>query len=353
MHAPHRVLITGGLGFQGLHLALALLAQGRQVTVLNTPSPRARGALLPVFESQATREDAVVWGSVTDQEVLEKVIPAHDAVVHMAAWASVDQSLDRPWPPWEVNGQGTMCVLEAVRRFNPQARVVVASSCEVYGPAGKRQWARSADYLTGAPPVAKRMAIHLNEFHPQDENAPMLPRSPYAASKIAGDRMAYAYAVTYDLDVTILRPCNVFGPWQRVGGFGAVIPTFVLRALEGQPLQITGGGLQSREFLYVDDVVRAYQAVLDRDQRAPGAVYNCGSDHLVTIRALAEQVVAAISPACPIQNSGARVADVSGFRLDSGKIKRALGWEAVIPFDEGLQRYIGWAKQSGAAAAWR
>jgi UDP-glucose 4-epimerase len=338
MTMRERILITGGLGFQGVHLAQAWLAQGRQVTVLNTPSPRARFLDASAF----TARDAlrVVWGSITDPDTLEKTVPEHEAIVHLAAWASVDQSLDRPWPPFEVNAQGTMAVLEAVRRFaDPGVRVLVASSCEVYGPA-----------------THQRLALHTSQQQltaygallPQDEDTPMLPRSPYAASKIAADRMAYAYAVTYGLDLAILRPSNVFGPWQRPGGFGAVIPTFVQRAKAGQTLVVTGGGAQQREFLYVEDLVQVYEAALDAAEPFHGEAFNAGSGETCTIRDLASTVAMLVStgtgaPEVPVTFSEARVADVSGFFLNSQWAHDRLGWKPTVPFIEGLQRYVAWA----------
>lgn len=323
MTAPRTILVTGGCGFQGSWLVRHWTDQGRRVTVLNTPSPRAR--------AMATRIGAVsmVWGSVHDAEILEKVLPGHDAVVHLAAWASVDVSLDRPWPPFEINAQGTYALLDGIRRFNPDARVLVASSCEVYGPA-------SPSYED----------IRFGDLMPQNEQTPMLPRSPYAATKIAADRFAYAFAVTYGLRLTILRPSNVFGPWQRAGAAGAVIPTFVQAALRGDPLYITGGGAQEREFLYIDDLVAAYALALDAEPE-PGAAFNVGSDEVRSIRQVAE-AVQVHWPAAAIEYGGARVADVSGFRLDSRKFQAAMGWKATVSFEEGLARYVSWARRHAA-----
>lgn len=331
MNAPRRILITGGLGFQGYWLMFRWSREGREVTVLNTPSERARKMAARLGGA------GLVWGSVHDGEILEKLLPGYDAIVHLAAWASVDVSLDRPWPPFEINAQGTYALLDGLRRFNPTARVLIASSCEVYGPA-------RVSTAFGAERPRPDEGIHTVEraLIPQDEDAPMLPRSPYAATKIAADRFAYAFAVTYGLRLTILRPSNVFGPWQRAGAAGAVIPTFVTAALRHEPLGITGGGEQIREFLYIDDLVEAYTLALDAET-APGETFNVGSGDVRSIRQVAEAVTARL-PA-PIEYRGARVADVSGFRLDSQKFHAAVGWKARVAFDEGLDRYIAWARE--------
>jgi dTDP-glucose 4,6-dehydratase len=327
------VLITGGLGFQGLHLALALREQGRHVMVFNTPSARAR-ARAPLAAAAGI---PVLWGSVHEPETLEKVLPGFQGIVHMAAWASVDVSLERPWPPFEINAEGTYALLEAIRRFNPAARVVVASSCEVYGPTTVRP-----DRYTYAHPDGEGEYVLR-----QDEQWPLLPRSPYAATKIAADRFAYAYAVTYQMDLAILRPCNVYGPLQRSGAAGAVIPTFTQRALAGAPLTITGGGQQFREFLHVTDLVRAYQATLD-GTTAPGATFNVGSGETRTIEAVAQAIVAR-EPGSTIEYGGARVADVSGFLLDSSQFMTRFGWAPTVKFESGLDMFLAWAREEGRA----
>ena len=317
-----RILVTGGLGFQGAHLVRALVAKGDDVAVLATPTPRALKAAVDLHEQGALPR--VIWGSVADAEILEKSVMGQDVIVHMAAWASVDVSLDRPWPPFEINAQGTLSVLEACRRFAADARVVVASSCEVYGPT-----TRTDDG---------------EEIRCQGEDWPLNPRSPYAASKIAADRYAYAYGVTYGMDVVILRPCNIFGPGQRAGAMGAVIPTFTLAALTDQPLKITGGGEQFREFLYVEDLVAAYVAVIDGPRAPLGSTYNIGSGETRTVRDLATQVVIAIPGTAPVEYSAARVADVSGFRLDSTRFQGAYGWKPKVVFGQGLALYLEWAR---------
>ena len=351
-----KILVTGGLGFQGIHIVAALLQRGHDVSVLNTPSERARTVMIPALLAMVDQRSLVnvILGSVTDADTLEKVMPYQDAVIHMAAWASVDQSLDRPWPPWEVNATGTLAVLESIRRFgSPHCKLVVASSCEVYGPAERQMFVSTPEMKLAHTRSAGKLPSVVftdppkGDFIPQDERWPMLPRSPYAASKIAGDRMAYAYAVTYNMDITILRPSNIYGPWQRHGSFGAVIPTFVKRALAGESLLITGGGQQSREFLNVTDLADAYVLAIESPVTRRGEVYNVGSGETIAIRDLAIAVAGAIAHSGKIEYSDARVADVSGFLLDSAKFKTTFQWAPTVKFVNGLQFYIDWAKEGG------
>jgi UDP-glucose 4-epimerase len=178
----------------------------------------------------------------------------------------------------------------------------------------------------------------------QDESTPMMPRSPYAATKVAQDRLAYAHAIAYDMNLVILRPCNVYGPWQRYGGFGAVIPTFVRNALRREPLCITGGGKQSREFIYVDDLVTAYLTVLDAPTVTPGEAYNVGTGETRTIHDIAVAIAGAIAHSGRIEYSAARVADVSGFLLDSKKFRSFFGWAPIVSFKDGLVDYLDWVR---------
>jgi len=333
---PEKILITGGLGFQGCHLTLAWAAQGREVTILNTPSLRARAAASRMREANL-HGVRVVYGSVNDPEIVEKVVPGHDAVVHLAAWASVDVSLDRPRPALMVNAVGTATLLDQILRCCDRGvRVLVASSCEVYGSALHRLTPSGKEERTPEP---------------QDESTEMRPQSPYAASKVAADRLAYAYAVTYGMNLSILRPSNVYGPGQRAGADGAVIPTLTRAALTGEPLRLAGGGGQSREWLHVDDLVAAYTILLDCVAGEPGEVFNLGSGETRTIREVAVRL-SQLSPSTGsrLQDVLGRRADVTAFLLDSSRARKRLGWEPTVTFDVGLERYVEWARKKGVLA---
>ena len=322
-----RVLVTGGLGFQGFHLSRTLLDKGHEVTILTSPSARNFGRLTVLTEYMAVNalppgRLRVVSGSITDAEVLEKAMPGHQALVHMAAWASVDASLDRPWGAYEVNTLGTLAVLEAARRFGDGGmRIVVASSCEVYGTADDQVF--------------------------QAETSPMNPRSPYAASKAAADRLAFAHAASYGMPITILRPSNIFGPLQSIGPHGAVIAILTRKALRGESITVTGDGRQTREYLDVKDLVRAYISVLDAPEApAPGEAFNVGSGSVVSILEIAVAIRSMVAPELPIIHTPARVADVRGFLLDSSKFRKRFNWRPEVEFKDGLKDFIAWAREA-------
>jgi dTDP-glucose 4,6-dehydratase len=303
-----RILVTGGAGFQGSHLAEHLLHQGHQMTILNTLSQEALVNIRPFAE-----DVRVVWGSVTDPEIVGKTMRSQEVVFHLAARPHVDESIQHPSAYLDVNVMGAFHVLEAVRQEG--CRLIHASSCEVYG------W-------TGAGPVS--------------ETAELRPHSPYAASKVAADRFCFAYWKTYGINLTVVRPCNIFGPRQKGGKHGAVIPIFVEQALAGKPLVVFGSGEQRREYMHVNDVVSAYSLVLE-EQELRGEVVNFGTGETPSIKEIAEFIARRLG--ATVERRGARPGEVAGFKLDTTKARR-LGFIPQVPFWEGLERYIQWRQAS-------
>ncbi len=299
------ILVTGGTGFQGSHLAEKWLHDGHQVTVLNTYSEESVRNIAP-FSSDIS----VVWGSITDREIVEKTVRGHDVVAHLAAHINVDESLANPRVFLDVNLGGTLNILEAVRQTG--ARLIFASSCEVYGYA---------------------------QQSPVSESAELRPYSPYAASKAGADRMCFAYHKSFGLDITIVRPCNVYGERQKSGLGGAVIPIFASLATAGKPLRVFGTGAQRREYMHVKDLVSAYDLVLQRGD-LKGAVVNVGTGETPSIKEIAEFIGEKTGAA--IINEAARPGEVPGFELDSSLI-RSLGFSPKVRFWDGFSSYLSMA----------
>ena len=299
-----RVLITGGAGFQGSHLTERLVRDGHAVTVLSTLSDLSQRNIAPF-----ANDVSLVWGSVTDAEIVDKTVRDQDAVVHMAARVNVDESIDSPIVFLAVNVIGTYNVLEAARKAG--TRVVLASTCEVYGSSNPS---------------------------PLTECADLRPHSPYAASKAGADRLCYAYHKTYGINVTVVRPCNIYGERQKSGRGGAVIPIFVSLAAQGKPLTVFGTGEQRREYMHVSDVVAAYELVLGRDDLA-GEVVNFGSGETASVKELAEFI--SKRTGVETQYQAARPGEVPGFELDSSYARR-LGFAPKVRFWDGLARYLDW-----------
>lgn len=305
-----RILITGGAGFQGSHLTEALLKKKHQITILNTPSQKASDNLA-LFKNKVK----VVWGSITDPELVDKAVREQDVVFHLAAYINVDESRLHPERVIQTNVIGTVNVLNTVRQHSN--RLIYVSSCEAYG-----------------------------DGHPDDghlaETAEMRPNSPYAASKAAADRICYSYFKSFDTNVTIVRPFNIFGERQKAGQFGALIPILVSKAMRGEDLTVFGDGQQQRDYLHVDDIISAYLLVLDRDD-LKGKAINFGSGKREKIIDIANHIAQKFR--VKVIHQRARPGEVSKFGADI-TFAKSLGWKPKVDFWDGLDRYIKWATQN-------
>lgn len=302
-----KALITGGAGFIGSHLVDALIERGDRVTVLDRLS--AGGSLANLQGHEADTRMTFVHDDVTARSIVDRLVRDADAVVHAAAETHVDRSIDEPAAFLTTNVLGTETVLEAVRRHG--TRMLMISTDEVYGPG---------DQGGGL----------------FDEDAPLRPRSPYAASKAAADLLCAAYVSTYALPVTVVRGTNAFGPRQ----IERVVPTFAVNALRGLPVPVYGRGQQRREFLYVQDWVRGALTALDRGES--GVVYNVGEGHELANIELARRICElADAPEDLIEFVLDRPGHDFRYGVRSDRLL-ALGWRPEWSFDEGLVHTVAW-----------
>lgn len=307
-----KILVTGGLGFQGGHLSEALLSQGHDVTILNTYSE----VIKPVFEKLRDRTN-IVFGSITDQVIVDKTVRGQDVVFHLAANVNVDQSLKDPRGFIDCNIIGTHLVLEAVRKYN--ARMIHASTCEVYGDGHD-----------------------IAEDELLTESSTMSPNSPYAASKLAAERWCISYNKSFDTDVTIVRPFNIFGERQKSGQFGALIPILVKKALNKEPLTVFGDGKATRDYLYISDLVDAYMLVLNHPELS-GLAINFASGINTSVIDIAEYISKKLDST--IEKGPARPGEVSRFPADVS-LSTSLGFKPKVNIWEGIDLYIKWAKEN-------
>jgi UDP-glucose 4-epimerase len=293
-----RVLVTGGAGFIGSHVVDRLLAAGM--------APR----IFDVRESEHHEAGEVdsVLGDLLDRDALRAAMGGCDAVVHLAAAADVDDVALRPAEAEAVNARGTLNVLEAARGAGV-SRVVYASTIWVYGSA------------TGT----------VDEDHTVE-----LPDHLYTATKLAGEMYCRSYAALYGLDCTVLRFGIPYGPRARPAG---VIPIFVRKALAGEPVTIAGEGLQSRRFVYVEDLAEG--VVRGLGPQAGGRVYNLVGDESVTVRGIAD-AVGDLLGGVDIVHTRARAADFAGAEVSGARAAAELGWRPATSFAEGLRRYVDW-----------
>jgi dTDP-glucose 4,6-dehydratase len=313
--AARRVLVTGADGFIGSHLVDRLVADGHEVTavvratsVVGTSELRLRN-----LAHVRDRLRGVIAVDIAGPDATARLAESDPQwVFHLAAEAFVERSFTQPGEVLRTNLGGTMTVLQLARQCSSIERTVITSSSEIYGTA-----------------QAERI----------DERHPLEPTSPYAASKLAADRMAFAFVRTYGLPIAIVRPFNTYGPRHTYD----VIPKLIARALRGEPLVIYGDGSQSRDFTYVDDMVEAFVLAVSHPD-AVGRAINFGTGEATTIATLARRITTLAESRSPIEHGPARAAEVARLCCDAS-VANALGWQARIGLDEGLRRNIAWARE--------
>jgi UDP-glucose 4-epimerase len=307
-----RILVTGGAGFIGSHLAESLLDRGDEVWALDDLST---GRLENLHSFAHHPRFHFQQGSVLDAVTVQRLVMACDRVFHLAAAVGVKFVIENRLRSLRTNVFGTEAVLEACSRH--RCRVILFSSSEVYGKGTAIPFAEDGDRLLG--PTHK-------------------PRWSYAYSKAVDECLALAHWDQERLPVTIVRCFNTCGP-RQTGAYGMVIPSMVQRALRGEPILIHGDGQQSRCFSAVSDVVRGTLLLADCEAAA-GEIFNIGSDEEVTIAELAERVRAMCGSSSPIENVsyeriyGRSFEDMRRRVPDLAKIRRFVGYRPTVTLDE-------------------
>jgi UDP-glucose 4-epimerase len=312
-----RILITGGAGFIGSYLCDKFTKEGHTVICLDNFSS---GNLTNIRHLLDFRNFKLLKGDIRDYDLLEKVARDVDVIFHLAAQIHVDRSYIEPKLTYDVNVMGTQNILE-VARIHDAKRVIHASTSEVYGSAQR---------------------IPIDEYHPL--NAP----HPYGASKIAADRMCYAYIQTYGMNISILRLFNVFGPRQRDIGYGGVISIFTRRVLSNAPPIIYGDGRQTRDYTYIKDAVKAYDLVFNYEHPISEPI-NFGTGREVSINDLANKIIELSDKSEKIEpvHVEPRIGEVKRLIADATRAKELLGWEPTYTLEKGLEEFITWYRNYG------
>lgn len=304
-----RLLVTGGAGFVGSAFVRRVLTRepDRKVTVLDKLTYAGnRANLAPIADAPGFR---FVVGDIADEAVVEGLASEVDAIVNFAAESHVDRSIESPDAFIQTDVRGTYVLLEAALHHEHQ-RYLQVSTDEVYG-----------DLAVGS---AK-------------ESDPVRPRSPYAASKAAGDLLVGAYHVTYGLPASITRASNTFGPYQYPE---KIIPLFTTNAIDDEALPLYGDGLQIRDWLHVDDHCAAIELVLERGE--PGKIYNVAGGHEVTNIELTKLILEDLEkPMSLVRSVPDRPGHDRRYSLDATKL-HALGWKPTRAFREALADTVRW-----------
>ncbi len=336
-----KALVTGGAGFIGRWVVKRLLEDGHEVLVFDDLSTGRRENLAEMERAHGYL--GLAQGDLADPPSLGRIFERgpFDLVLHLGASIHVQRSIDAPARTFRNDVSGSFAVLEACRRqyfglngLDPGApfdlerenerlrdrrpRVLMMSTCMVYGPAADESG--------------------IAETHP------LRPASPYAASKIAAESLALSYCHAYRLPVTVARPFNTYGPFQRADAEGGVVAIFLKKAIDGDALPVKGDGAQTRDFLYASDCADfVLKAALARD--AEGEVLNAGTGREVSIRELAALVAGSAERIRLVPHDHPQ-AEVWRLRCDARKARRLLGWEPAMPLAEGLARTRRWLEEN-------
>jgi UDP-glucose 4-epimerase len=295
-----RVLVTGGAGFIGSHLVDALVPDNEVV----------------VFDSLASGDQAnvhgdaeLVEGDLQDTDALAEAAAGADLIYHKGAVVAVGETVEDPAGSNAVNVDATVELLECARRED--ARIVLASSAAVYGDP---------------------------ESVPVHEDDRKTPSSPYGVQKLTLDHYAQVYHELYGLETVPLRFFNVYGPRQGGSDYAAVISVFLEQARSGAPLTVEGDGEQTRDFVFVEDVVRANLLAATTD--AVGEPFNVATGEATSVLDIADAIVEATGSDAEITHVDPRPGDIRHSRADVTKARNELGFEASVPLEEGIERLV-------------
>ena len=313
------MLVTGGAGFISSNFVRHLL-HATPYEVVSLDALTYAGNLENLADVMSHERHSFVHGDIRDPELVRQVVAEVDVIVNAAAESHVEKSISEGGSEFvTTNVEGTQILLDAIRE-TPIERFILFSSSEVYGTA---------------------------LYAPMDEEHPLNPRSPYAATKAGGDRLAYSYFVTYGLPIVIVRPFNNYGPYQHPE---KVLPRFITQALCDELLTIHGDGHASRDWLYVDDDAEAVEAIIEADlDRVAGEVINVATGVDITITEIADLVLDCLGkPASLKVHVPERPGQVDRHIGSTEKSRRLIGWTARTSFEEGLEKTVAWYRENEA-----
>lgn len=301
------VLITGGSGFIGSHIATRLVEEGKRVRVFDNFATSTPANLDHI------RDDVqLIEGDLRDDAAVRAAVQGVDLIYHQGALASVPRSIADPKSSFDVNVTGTLNLLVAARDAGVR-RLVFASSSSVYGDT---------------------------QVSPKHERLTPAPLSPYAISKLTGEQLCTVFNSLYDLETVVLRYFNVFGPRQDPESpYAAVIPKFLAAMHRGEQPTIFGDGEQSRGFTYVEDVVRG-NLLAGEVPAAAGKVMNVASDTSVSVNSLLQSICALLDRTVEADYQPPRPGDIKDSLADITLARETLGWQPAVPMAEGLRRTV-------------
>lgn len=307
------ILITGAGGFIGSHLTEKLVNLGAEVTVFVRYNSQNNFRLIEILPDKIKEKLNIIQGDLRDSDAIRNAIKNIDIVFHLGALVGIPYSYVHPRETIETNVIGTFNILAAAKEFDIE-KIIHTSTSEVYGTA---------------------------QYVPIDEKHPLQGQSPYSASKIAADKIAQSFYLSYGLPVAVIRPFNSYGPRQSAR---AIVPTLITQALTKN--EITLGSISpTRDLTYVIDTVGAFIKIAE-SSKSIGEVINIGSNFEISIENLAKKIINLINPDVKIVIDRKRIrpkeSEVGRLWADASKADKILGWKPNVSFDNGLKITIDW-----------
>lgn len=312
-----KVLVTGANGFIGSHLSEHLVNLGAKITVLLEYNPNNYLGHLKFLQKNMISEMEQILGDIRDPELIKKIVKGKDTIFHLGALVSIPYSFINPREVFEVNAEGTLNILLAARDQEVN-KIVTTSTSEVYGTA---------------------------LYTPIDENHPLQAQSPYAASKIAADKIAESFYKTYNLPVAIIRPFNTYGPRQSDR---AIIPTIIIQALKKSTINI-GSTTPRRDLSYISDTIDGFMKIAE-SKKSIGQVINIGLGKDISIGELIKMILLIMDKEIKIISAEKRKrpkkSEVMRLLCDNRKAKKIVNWMPRVSLKEGLNMTIEWMKNN-------
>jgi len=332
-----RILITGGAGFIGSNLSSYFLSKGRRVIVFDNLSRRGSQENLRWLLSQKGDLE-FIQGDVRNFSAIKKAVSKSDFIFHLAAQTAVTTSLKNPQEDFEINAQGTLNVLEAIRAQKRKIPIIFSSTNKVYGNLTNIFIAKNSSRYE-----ISNLRLGINESQPLDFY------SPYGCSKGVADQYVCDYARIYGLPTVVFRQSCIYGPRQFGIEDQGWVAHFVISAILGKPVTIYGDGLQVRDLLYIDDLVSAFEKVLEKIDKVGGQVYNIGGGVKNTISIWKEfepLLFELTGKKVKVRFGKARPGDQKVYISDISKAKRDFNWQPKVGIKEGLKKLIAWVEKN-------
>ncbi len=342
-----RVLVTGGAGFIGSHIVDALVAEGHEVAVLDSLVADIYGGSKPSYLNPRAQ---YVWKDIRDREALEEVVRDVGVVFHMASLIDIEESMRELGKYVDSNVVGTAVLLDTLQRYGRSLeRLVLPSSAAVYGEGTYRcsscgdvePGPREGEQLrSGRWEVLCPTCGHVAKPQPTAEDKTPSPISIYGLTKLVQERLCGAFSVSLGTPVVVLRYANVYGTRQRAGRYAGVCTTFLSRALEGEPPVVHEDGLQSRDFVSVEDVVRANLLAMHAEVKG-SLVVNIGTGRPTSVLQIWELISRETGAKLqPLMDGTFRPGDVRHLWLDPRRARQALGFKPSVRVEDGLKATI-------------